>query len=323
MDPDSHDEMQRRFPDYEADERLLSGRIRTPDSTESLRGVAHLFEAAKGPATDDELVSMSVLVPAMAAEVLSSPAPLPSPVPRRRAMLSKILTAKVAAAAAVAVFGIGTAAAAATGTLPTQTSHASGHAAAGLATAAAHRAHAASSRATTSSVTAGSPTSSTLPATGPANRHAQFGLCTAFLAVGRPSSTGADTSTSSTPQSPPPYNSTAFRALIAQNGGVAGTTTYCQGVVANHSTTSTTEPGDTVRPDHSGKPAKTGKPEDTGKPSGTGTSRGEPPVSIPANSGTGPADTTSRGNSASGAATEVAVSHGAGSAEAGQATHHP
>jgi hypothetical protein len=101
-----------------------------------------------------------------------------------------------------------------------------------------------------------STTSGSLPTTGPANVHAQFGLCTAFLAqVGGPSTDFE--------------NSTAFQALMAEHGGtVASTTSFCQSYVATQhpgegsssdssqgGSGDATEPGDvTVPGDTSGSP---------------------------------------------------------------------
>lgn len=57
---------------------------------------------------------------------------------------------------------------------------------------------------------------STVPSTGPANSKAQVELCTDFLQLQQPS---------------PADNSTAYAALIAQNGGIPATIAYCQALL--------------------------------------------------------------------------------------------
>jgi hypothetical protein len=58
----------------------------------------------------------------------------------------------------------------------------------------------------------------------PANAKSQVGLCSDFLQI-QQSFTGTGV--------PPAYSSTAFSALIAQNGGIAATTTYCTALLAS------------------------------------------------------------------------------------------
>jgi hypothetical protein len=287
LDPDIYDEMHRLpFSDETAD-RLLAGRLSPEDAPPAGRDLAVLFASATSAPTPDELLHRDHVVAAGVAAVLSS-APLPEPTPpRRRSMLSKILTAKVAAAATIAAFGLGTAAAAAVGSLPGQ-NHANSHAATGLAIAASHP--------STAGDTA-TPAGGSLPPTGPANVHAQWGLCTGFLA--------AQKSTTSSTSEPPQYSSTAFKALIAEHGGIAATTTYCKSLAhpgSNKPDTSTN--ADT--PEGSGKPANPGNsagkgnsqsantpPTSTGKPSSTGR---------PATHGTSTASVASNGASGAGSA---------------------
>ena len=285
-DPDIYDEMQRLPFDESTADRLLSGELAPADAPAAARDLAVLFAAATSSPTLDELGQRDQVAAGMAAMLSSAPLTEPNP-SRRRSMLSKVLTAKAAAVATIAAFGLGTAAAAAGGALPGE-SHANTHAATGLAIAASHQAPAAVTASSSASSSA-----SSLPRTGPANVHAQYGLCTAFLAAQKPTTSSASTPTSE----PPQYSSTAFKALIGEHGGVAATTTYCEGVVtAKHSTTHPTDPTDEPSadtPEGSGKPASpgnsagkgksqstntpptsTGKPSDTGRPATPGNSTG-------------------------------------------------
>jgi hypothetical protein len=65
-------------------------------------------------------------------------------------------------------------------------------------------------------IAAAGASASTLPSTGPANSKAQVELCTDFLQLQQPS---------------PADSSTAYATLIAQNGSIAATITYCQALV--------------------------------------------------------------------------------------------
>lgn len=301
---DRYDEMYFRPGPDDSTERLIEGRLSPADAPPSYSGVAELFAAMRAPADSTELAAQTSVVAAMIAEArISSPSAQP---PRRRSVLSKVLTAKAAAVATIAAFGIGTAAAAATGALPGQTSHANSHADAGLAIAASHTAAGTNGKSNGKGHNSptGSNSNSAIPATGPANSHAQFGLCTAFLA--------AQKSTNSTTSSPPQYNSTAFKALIAQNGGVAGTTTYCTGVVKSH-------------PSESGSNDSTnsGKPSGSGKPANNpGSSHSQAPVSTPNSGGTSTADDASGGASSTGTSTANTASGGASSAGSANAAGH-
>jgi hypothetical protein len=317
-------------------DRLLSGMISPDDAPPGYAGLAALVQTLQRPgesAHTNPPAAEASLIAAMADAVASSRPPATS-VPRRSSVLSRLLTAKIAAAATVAAFGLGTAAAAATGSLPRPTSHASPRAAGGLATASSHypsvppaAAHGAAPVATPAAST---PTS--LPGTGPANMHTQFGLCTAFLAA----NAGTGTSTSST--MPPRDASTAFQALISQHRGVAATTAYCTGVAHPGKPSSAAtpaasgaaggsaagspagKPATPGQPAHTGKPADVGKPASTGKPSSAGSSAGHARVPTPNPGGTGTAATASGGASATGTATANAASGGASSAGSGNAT---
>ena len=210
-------------------------------------------------------------------------------------MIGKLLTAKVAAGLAVGALTVGTAAAAVSGALPGQGSgsHGPAHVTVGGAsnsgsTSDHHPSHGAPSF--TSGANSANP-SSKVPATGPANSHAQFGLCTAFL----------NFNTATQKSLPPQDSSTAFKALITQNSGVPKTVTYCEGVVKTPPSDNTGSSGDTAKPSGAGKPSGVGKPAGVGQP---------PTPNDQAPSGTGSGAPTTHGSGAS--------STGAGS---GHASH--
>ena len=226
--------------DMSRSDRMMAGLTAPEDAPPGYEHVAALIRAAAGPATAAELSHESAVLP-RALEALASPG-TPAPADHR-SRISRLLSAKVAAAATVAAFGLGTAAAAATGSLPGQSG---GHPAtiqvSDSSTTASTTTTTDQSTLTSSPVVdqgTSQPTGSgAVPATGPANQQAQFGLCTAFLAGGP---------TTATTDLPPRDHSTAFQALLAEHGGVAGTTSYCQGVVAaKHATTTTTPHGATA-----------------------------------------------------------------------------
>jgi hypothetical protein len=306
------------FPDETAD-RLLSGEMSPTEAPSEWIGVAGVFQAAAGAAAPHELQHKAAVVAACAAEVLS-PLAVPAPISRSRTVISRVLTAKAATAAAIVGIGLGSAAAAAaaTGSLPGQTTHANSHATSGLTTAAAHS-HATSGSAPTGSVSGVSATTK-IPSTGPANQHAQFGLCTAFLAS--VTGTTGSGSGSTSPSSPPQYSSTAFKALIAQNGSVAATTTYCQHLVSNKPSASANgQPAGGTSSGASNDHGQ-GKPSNPGNSANHTTPGSHAPVSTPNGGGTGTADTASQGASSTGSATANAASGGASAAGSGNAANH-
>lgn len=238
---------------------LFSGEMSPDEAGDQWAGVAAAFQVATASPAPGARGIKTTLLEACVAEVRSSHQAGRPTTPRRKTVVSKIRTAKTAVAALAVTIGVGAAsAAAATGSLPGQASHANSHAAHGIATAAAHAAKPATSS-TTSAVKSSSGPTGSIPATGPANQHAQFGLCNTFLQAGK-------NATGSSPATPPQYSSTAFTALINQNGGVAATKTYCQGIVSAHS--ATTNPHGSANSSKSGH----GKPAGTGKPSSPGSS---------------------------------------------------
>src|SRR5258708_16490010 len=96
-------------------DRLLSGQVAPQDAPPGYQRIARAVQTAAVPApeigTTHEAAAVAALV-----EALRSNSPTNGPV-RRKSMLARLLSAKVAAIAAVTVFGA-TAAAAATNTLP-------------------------------------------------------------------------------------------------------------------------------------------------------------------------------------------------------------
>jgi hypothetical protein len=228
---------ERPIDDTTAD-RLLGGAIRPDDAPPGTAGVAALIAAARSAAqvpapTDDAFVaSLAAAVPATGPHAT-----------RRRPMISRLLTAKAAAIGGVALFGA-SAAAASAGTLPAPAQDAVSKAfdKAGV----------------------------SVPASkGASHGNSEFGHCTAFLAQQREgrddegdddateqTSTTSTTAGGGTTSSTEAKRGRPFTALLEAHGGVAGTTSYCEGVVAakkagkagkpEKSTTSTTTSGDTT-----------------------------------------------------------------------------
>jgi hypothetical protein len=112
-DPGDTASVLHRFISDDHAERLLAGHADADD--EGLTQVAGLFAALRAPSQAGELAGTDDLVARMAAAVADGAVPArPS---RRKPVLAKLVTGKVAALAAVAFFSAG-AAAAATGNLP-------------------------------------------------------------------------------------------------------------------------------------------------------------------------------------------------------------
>lgn len=251
--------------DEQTADRLVSGTVAPDDAPPGYARLATLVRAAQVPGSPGELVGEGAVASMAAAIVSNTLIPMnaracaTSPTRKRNRMLTKVLTAKAATAATVALFGLGTAAAAATGALPMQGSGGSSQGTTAAleitnSTTATTGTQSGSGTVTPNNSTdaaaaAATAAGITAPTTGPANEHALFGLCTAFLA-GPPSST----STSGTGTTPPTgpgnkYNSTAFKALISESGGsVASTATACTTYLQNAKSSSTTDAtsGDTT-----------------------------------------------------------------------------
>jgi len=241
-------------------DRLLSGSLTSTTAPDAYRSVAALFETATGPATSAELAQAGAFAATAATAVLETM----SSDSGSRNVIKKLMTAKAAAVATTLALGFGTAAAAATGSLPGQSSHAT----VGMAIAASHQSTTSSSTTATTSNTppvianTTKTSTSSILATGPANQHAQFGLCTAFL-----NGQSHITTSGSTTSLPPQYSSTAFKALIAQNGTEGATATYCHGVVTAHPTSTGSADNGTN---------SQGKPANPGNSTTHNTSGGEP-----------------------------------------------
>lgn len=103
--------------DQDTVERLLAGRLDPADAPAGCAGLARLLAAATAPAAAEELAGEHAALAEFAAVVQSHPT---TPVPRRAAMPSKLLSVKAAAAVLAAVLSVGGVAAAATGLLPGQ-----------------------------------------------------------------------------------------------------------------------------------------------------------------------------------------------------------
>lgn len=116
IERDLDDEM-RRFPldDHTAD-RILSGAVAPDDAPPDLAPVAQAVRDARGPAAEWELAHRTQIVAAVLAAVEANPGPRPLPT-RRRPMLIRFFSAKVALAAVSGVLAT-TGVAAAGGSLP-------------------------------------------------------------------------------------------------------------------------------------------------------------------------------------------------------------
>jgi hypothetical protein len=115
-DSDDSDEVLHRFITDDRAERLLAGGEATGD--DDLASIAGLFTVLRAPAQPAELAETDDLVARMAAAVRDGRTESVQEPSRRRPVLARVITAKVAALATVALFSAGAAAAAATGHLP-------------------------------------------------------------------------------------------------------------------------------------------------------------------------------------------------------------
>jgi hypothetical protein len=174
-DRDLFDEMQRFGIDDDTADRLLSGEVAPEDAPPDLGAVARVVQAARYP-TSTNAARESATVAAIV-EALHSGS-LPDALPRRKRMLARMLSAKVAAVAAVGVLGA-TAAAAATNTLPDRAQSAISRAASHVGLSIPHpHGHA---YGLTKTHPANPATTGNSGAVGPdASGPAQFGLCTAY-----------------------------------------------------------------------------------------------------------------------------------------------
>jgi hypothetical protein len=256
-------EMRRfRLDDHTCD-RLLDGNVAPEDAPPGFERLAHLVQAATGPAAPGDLAHEGPIVAAMTAAVRATPAPALDP--GKKSMLTKLLSAKVAAIAATMVIGA-TAAAAATNSLPDPAQSAVSNAASHV------------------GLSVPSPDDHGKPADhqpgngkahGPdATGNAKAGLCHAYASG--PSTTNEHDGKAS---------SVAFQNL-AKAASDAGQSVdeYCA------DTTSTTEgtdvSGDTGETEHVNKPEHAGKSEDAGKHGTAGESEDHATVTTPNSGGT-------------------------------------
>jgi hypothetical protein len=302
------DDMARASLDDRTADRLLSGRIAPDDAPPGYQKASELIIAAQAPGTPAELAQEASVVSMAAAATrtvsISEPTPA-SRSPQRKTMFSKLLTAKAATIATVAVLGVGTAAAA-SGHLPIHSSSTA-------------KAHATS--ALTTSVAKSLATTIGGSASHPVSPHAQFGLCTAYLAQHPTSSATA-----------PGDQSTTFKALIAAHGGNSGTWTFCNTYVsANHqgnpagNSTSATTSAATAVPSSQPTGNTTGRPSSAphARPSTSGSTHSQAPVAAPNPGGTDTANTASGGASDHGTTIAATKSHGASTAGSANSASHP
>src|SRR4051812_4573236 len=235
IERDWDDEMRRhaepRFPiDHDTADRLLSGRLSPEDAPPGYAAVAGLICVATSAAAPEELAREAAIVAAGVEAVRSNPAPAPAG-SGRRSRVTKLRSLKVAAIAAGAVLGSTGVAAAATGNLPapaqTAVSDALSHVSVSVPKANGHANAAGHGKSGESHGQSGANGSNAADTSG----NGDFGLCTAFLAAPNDHANARATSNTSSGKD----DSTAFTKLMADHGGsVASTTTYCNGVVADH-----------------------------------------------------------------------------------------
>jgi len=258
--------------DQDTLERLLDDRLDPASVPPGYGGLARLLAVAAAPAAPDELAGEELAMATFAAELRSHPS---THIPRRAAVVSKVLTMKAAAAALVAVLSIGGIAAAATGLLPGQASPAADQAPADTAAAAAaHGLGKAAAANVGGTAQAGAPDGrGRESAVGPdATGAARAGLCRAWQA-----GQGGDPGRR--------MDSVAFQALVAAAGGADKVAGYCEDVTAGSSASahgqgrasppSVSAPPTTVSPPSSGPPADPGPPASTGS---GGHGQGGPPT---------------------------------------------
>lgn len=291
-----------RFPlDDATAERLLSGELWPEDAPPGYSTVVTALGKMQASPVPTELSGEQATVTAAALEARSARTVDPS-TPRRKPMLAKLVSAKVAAVVATTVLGA-TAAAAATGNLPSQAqsavSDALSHVGVSVPNPHSHPNGPSNSR-------------GSAPGDKGANdAHANFGQCTAFLAG--PAASANTQSTSNTASGKD--SSTAFSDLIADHGGsVASATAYCQGVVAAHASSKTTS-------STGGSTSSVGSNDSAPGQTGDGVT---PPskVTVPNAGGAGTANAASGGKASGGTGTADTASGGASSAGSANATTH-
>jgi hypothetical protein len=266
-------EMKRFGLDDLTADRLLSGQVAPQDAPPGYGLVAEAVQTAAGPGPGTDAGRETATVAAVV-EALRSSRPAHLPV-RRRSMLGRVLSAKVAAIAAAMVFGA-TAAAAATNTLPepaqTAISDAGSHVGLSIPKPNSH----ANAHATAKS---GKPedagkAGNTGQATGPdVTGSAKYGLCTAYFAG----------PTTTNPQSGK-NSSVAFSNLEAAAGGADKVAEFCANAAPpkhEGATGATGATGDTGATGVTGATGATGASGATGATGAPGAHRATPPVSTP------------------------------------------
>ena len=264
---------------------LLAGKIAPDDVPDELRSLAALIRAARPAAALEGFVAESDVVAAFSAGRRAQPSLATADRHRRKSLLAKALTAKVAAVVATFALG-GAAAAAATGSLPApvQSALSKGLAHVGIAL------PKPTTQIATGSIGSGEalirPTTTTTIPPG-----AAYGLCTAY---------GAATPHTGTGTSAPAAKNTYPGLTAAAKAAGETVQQYCASIPPPSGDTAAGSPTIT-----GGKPGTgtTGPPSTTGSGTGTGTPTG----GLPANGhGHGQANGASHGNGPNGA------SHGNG-----------
>jgi hypothetical protein len=169
---DLDDEMQRFGLDDDIADRLLSGQVAPEDAPPEFRAIARVVQAVQYPAGMDAARESATVAAIVEALHSSSPSDAPA---RRKRLLARALTAKVAALVAVGVLGA-TMAAAATNMLPDPAQSAISDAASHLGLSVPHPDGHGSGLTKNHPPTAGNDGTVGPHANGPA----MFGLCTAF-----------------------------------------------------------------------------------------------------------------------------------------------
>ena len=297
---DSRDDM-RRYPiDDATAERLLAGNVSPADAPPGYAGVAAMVQTMVGPASPAELAGEATVVAAGMAALLAEGGlgtnqhSIPQ---RRKSMLAKLLSAKVAAIAALTLAGATTAAAAAMGSLPapaqTAVSNAASHVGISVPEPDDQKDTTSTTVAKTDSTDSSTSTNNPSGNTdqGANDTHANFGQCTAFLA-------GHDTS-SSTSTTSPKYNSTDFADFIKDHGGsVASTTSFCQNLLANTTHgNKPSNPGQGNKPSQANKGGETNDSTSSTEPDHTGDSHSS---ATPGSQAPGSGEASSTGTSAAG-----------------------
>jgi hypothetical protein len=283
--------MLHRFITDDHAERLLAGHAGAGDDDE-LADMANLFAALRAPSQASELAGTDDLVALIATAVRNGGIEAAQP-PRRKPVLARIITAKVAAVSAVVLFSAG-AAAAATGHLPDPlqrtVSNTFSHVGLELPSPADEPATNSTDPASTSTSTMTSDESdtTTTPTTGAnaaavgpdANGPAKHGLCNAFL-----NDNGHD-------KNP---DAVAFRNLTAAATAAGQTVAEFCAPTSDTTTTVVTADDDSGRPADRGNSGSTPAATAPGQTGDRGNSGSTPAATAPGQADKGNSDTTAPG----------------------------